>query len=409
MSDNLEISGETSMNQTEIRKAFPTFKNDSTLVYLDNAATTQKPQTMLERIMHYYTYENANIHRGNYPLSNHALEIYEQSKQSVCDWIDANDREEIVYTKSSTEAVNLLAHICEGIVKPGNNIVTTELEHSSNYFPWKELCKKTGAEFRVAKANPQGCIEEGDIQHFIDKNTKIVTVTGMSNVTGFMPDLLSICKTAHKYGALLAVDGTQLVAHKKISVKKLDCDFMFFSAHKMYGPMGLGILYGKKSLLNSLPPFLLGGGMVSFCDHNKLCYQSGSLKYEAGTQNLSAAAGMKATIDFLQENQFDKLLENERQLAAKMRAAVSEIEGIKILNAQNDSPIFIFEAEHMGAYDLGVILGLRNIAIRCGAHCAYPFMKRIKKQSVCRISLGIYNNDEDLYRLTSILKECKIR
>ena len=261
------------MEAAQIRKSFPVFTQDPSLVYLDNAATSQKPQSVIDRLVQYYTFENANIHRGNYPLSNRASKLYEDSKQTVCNWLDAEDKEEIVYTKGSTEAINLVAAVLREQIKPGDNIVTTELEHSSNYFPWKELCEKTGADFRVAKAKKDGSLDPAAVLELMDEHTKLLAITGMSNAIGFQPDLKQLIPAAHEKGALVLVDGTQLVVHKKVSVRKLDCDFLSFSSHKLYGPMGLGVLYGKKKILESLPPFLFGGDMVMRGDGDRLVYR----------------------------------------------------------------------------------------------------------------------------------------
>ncbi len=392
------------MEAAQIRGSFPVFTQDPSLVYLDNAATSQKPQPVIDRLVQYYTFENANIHRGNYPLSNHASKLYEDSKQTVCNWLDAEDKEEIVYTKGSTEAINLVAAVLREQVKPGDNIVTTELEHSSNYFPWKELCEKTGADFRVAKAKKDGSLDPAAVLELVDEHTKLLAITGMSNATGFQPDLKQLIPAAHEKGALVLVDGTQLVVHKKVSVRKLDCDFLSFSSHKLYGPMGLGVLYGKKKILESLPPFLFGGDMVMRGDGDRLVYRKDSQKFEAGTQNLAAAMGLKAAMDFLNENQFEELIEKERSLAASLREKLAALEGIQILNKGRDSPITLFRSERFGAYDIGVFLGLKNIAVRCGSHCAYPLMKRMELQSACRISMGIYNTEEDVKRLITALK-----
>lgn len=392
------------MEAAQIRRSFPVFTQDPSLVYLDNAATSQKPQPVIDRLVQYYTFENANIHRGNYPLSNHASKLYEDSKQTVCNWLDAEDKEEIVYTKGSTEAINLVATVLREQVKLGDNIVTTELEHSSNYFPWKELCEKTGADFRVAKAKKDGSLDPAAVLELVDEHTKLLAITGMSNATGFQPDLKQLIPAAHEKGALVLVDGTQLVVHKKVSVRKLDCDFLSFSSHKLYGPMGLGVLYGKKKILESLPPFLFGGDMVMRGDGDRLVYRKDSQKFEAGTQNLAAAMGLKAAMDFLNENQFEELIEKERSLAASLREKLAALEGIQILNKGRDSPITLFRSERFGAYDIGVFLGLKNIAVRCGSHCAYPLMKRMELQSACRISMGIYNTEEDVKRLITALK-----
>lgn len=392
------------MEAAQIRRSFPVFTQDPSLVYLDNAATSQKPQSVIDRLVQYYTFENANIHRGNYLLSNRASKLYEDSKQTVCNWLDAEDKEEIVYTKGSTEAINLVAAVLREQIKPGDNIVTTELEHSSNYFPWKELCEKTGADFRVAKAKKDGSLDPAAVLELMDEYTKLLAITGMSNAIGFQPDLKQLIPAAHEKGTLVLVDGTQLVVHKKVSVRKLDCDFLSFSSHKLYGPMGLGVLYGKKKILESLPPFLFGGDMVMRGDGDRLVYRKDSQKFEAGTQNLAAAMGLKAVMDFLNENQFEELIEKERLLAASLREKLAALEGIQILNKGQDSPITLFRSEHFGAYDIGVFLGLKNIAVRCGSHCAYPLMKRMELQSACRISMGIYNTEEDVKRLITALK-----
>ena len=392
------------MEAAQIRRSFPVFTQDPSLVYLDNAATSQKPQSVIDRLVQYYNFENANIHRGNYPLSNRASKLYEDSKQTVCNWLDAEDKEEIVYTKGSTEAINLVAAVLREQIKPGDNIVTTELEHSSNYFPWKELCEKTGADFRVAKAKKDGSLDPAAVLELMDEHTKLLAITGMSNAIGFQPDLKQLIPAAHEKGALVLVDGTQLVVHKKVSVRKLDCDFLSFSSHKLYGPMGLGVLYGKKKILESLPPFLFGGDMVMRGDGDRLVYRKDSQKFEAGTQNLAAAMGLKAVMDFLNENQFEELIEKERLLAASLREKLAALEGIQILNKGRASPITLFRSEHFGAYDIGVFLGLKNIAVRCGSHCAYPLMKRMELQSACRISMGIYNTEEDVKRLITALK-----
>lgn len=392
------------MEAAQIRQAFPVFTQDPSLVYLDNAATSQKPKPVIDRLVQYYTFENANIHRGNYPLSNRASKLYEDSKQTVCNWLDAKEKEEIVYTKGSTESINLVAAVLKEQVKPSDNIVTTELEHSSNYFPWKELCEKTGADFRVAKAEKDGSLDPESVLELMDEHTKLLAITGMSNATGFQPDLKQLISAAHEKRALVLVDGTQLVVHKKISVRELDCDFLSFSSHKLYGPMGLGVLYGKKRILESFPPFLFGGDMVMRGDTDQLVYRKDSQKFEAGTQNLAAALGLKAAMDFLNENQFEELMEKECSLAASLREKLTALNNIQILNKGRDSPIILFRPVRFGAYDIGVFLGLKNIAVRCGSHCAYPLMKRMELQSACRISIGIYNTEEDVKRLIIALK-----
>lgn len=392
------------MQQQEIRSKFPVFSQNKRLVYLDNAATSQKPEGVIDRVRQFYLSENSNIHRGNYPLSSRASEYYAHSKQTVSHWIDARTPEEIVYTKSSTEAINLVAAGMDGLTGPENNIVTTELEHSSNYFPWKELCRRTGAQFRVAEAEEDGSLKTEKLLKLIDCHTKLVAVTGMSNAGGFCPDLKKIISEAHNKGALVLVDATQLIVHRMISVRELDCDFLSFSSHKIYGPMGLGVLYGKQSCLELIPPLLYGGDMVLRGDGDQIIYKSNTEKFEGGTQNIGGALGLETAIEFLQENEFEALLEYEKALAVYTRQRLEKIKGLHILNSGPDSPIILFEMDGIGAYDVGVLLGLKDIAVRCGSHCAYPLMKRLGRQSLCRVSLAVYNTKEDSDRLAAALE-----
>ena len=391
------------MSKESIRAFFPIFRNDERLVYLDNAATTQKPEAVIRRLEQFYCLENANIHRGNYPLSLKASEAYQRSKESVCQWIDAASSEEIAYTKGSTEAINLVARGIEGQIRPEDNVVITELEHSSNYFPWKELCRRTNAQLRIAEVEKNGALQCESVLRQVDEHTKILAITGMSNVTGECPDLDRIIAKAHEKGALVFVDATQLIVHRKISVQKLDCDFLSFSSHKLYGPMGLGVLYGKRALLAQMEPLLYGGDMVMRGEKDRIVYKEGCGKFEGGTQNVEAALGFAAALDFLRGHDFEQLLEQERQLAAYAKEKLQALPFVRVFYSGPASPILLFEVCGMGAYDTGVFLGLRGIAVRCGAHCAYPLMKRMGVSSVCRASLAVYNTQEDVDRFVQAL------
>lgn len=391
------------MSKESIRAFFPIFRNDERLVYLDNAATTQKPEAVIRRLEQFYCLENANIHRGNYPLSLKASEAYQRSKESVCQWIDAASSEEIVYTKGSTEAINLVARGIEGQIRPEDNVVITELEHSSNYFPWKELCRRTNAQLRIAEVEKNGALQCESVLRQVDEHTKVLAITGMSNVTGECPDLDRIIAKAHEKGARVFVDATQLIVHRKISVQKLDCDFLSFSSHKLYGPMGLGVLYGKRALLAQMEPLLYGGDMVMRGEKDRIVYKEGCGKFEGGTQNVEAALGFAAALDFLRGHDFEQLLEQERQLAAYAKEKLQALPFVRVFYSGPASPILLFEVCGMGAYDTGVFLGLRGIAVRCGSHCAYPLMKRMGVSSVCRASLAVYNTQEDVDRFVQAL------
>lgn len=393
------------MSKENIREFFPIFRSDARLVYLDNAATAQKPEAVIRRLEQFYGSENANIHRGNYPLSLQASEAYQRSKERVARWLDAAGPEEIAYTKGSTEAINLVARGLENQIQPQDNVVITELEHSSNYFPWKELCRRTNAQLRVAEAEESGALKSESVLRQLDKHTKVLAITGMSNVTGECPDLDLIIAKAHENGALVFVDATQLIVHRKISVRKLDCDFLSFSSHKLYGPMGLGVLYAKRAWFAQLEPLLYGGDMVMRGEKDQIVYKEGCEKLEGGTQNVEAALGLTAALDFLDAHDFEQLLEKERQLAVYAEEKLRSLPFVRLFYSGQDSPILLFEVSGLGAYDTGVFLGLRGIAVRCGSHCAYPLMKRMGLTSVCRASLAVYNTQEDVDRLIRALTD----
>lgn len=393
------------MSKENIREFFPIFRSDARLVYLDNAATAQKPEAVIRRLEQFYGSENANIHRGNYPLSLQASEAYQRSKERVARWLDAAGPEEIAYTKGSTEAINLVARGLEKQIQPEDNVVITELEHSSNYFPWKELCRRTNAQLRVAEAEESGALKSESVLRQLDAHTKVLAITGMSNVTGECPDLDLIIARAHENGALVFVDATQLIVHRKISVRKLDCDFLSFSSHKLYGPMGLGVLYAKRAWFAQLEPLLYGGDMAMRGEKDQIVYKEGCEKLEGGTQNVEAALGLTAALDFLDAHDFEQLLEKERQLAVYAKEKLRSLPFVRLFYSGQDSPILLFEVSGLGAYDTGVFLGLRGIAVRCGSHCAYPLMKRMGLTSVCRASLAVYNTQEDVDRLIRALTD----
>lgn len=382
------------------REAFPIFKNiREPFVYFDNAATTQKPMAVIERMERFYCYENANIHRGLYSLSTKASDAFEAARDTVRRWIDAEEPEEVVFTKSSTEAVNLAASaLFEKLICPGENVVVTEIEHSSNYYPWEHWSRRSGCEFRTAPADQNGEIRAEDILETADKSTRLIAVTGMSNATGFMPELNKLIRHAHSKGILVFVDATQLIAHRKLSVKKLDCDFLCFSGHKIYGPMGIGVLYGKKRLLDQMPPFLYGGDMVRIGDGKKILFREDPGKYEAGTQNIAGALGLEAALRFLEENSFEnELLPYEKQLALYLSERLEQIPGL-LRNSPKEqiSSIYNFSIKGCGAYDTGIFLASSGIAVRSGAHCAYPLMKKMRQEANVRVSLSFYNTKAEV-------------
>lgn len=398
------------MRVHEIREEFPFFGKrggeEEPLIYFDNGATTQKPQAVIDRLVEYYSRENSNIHRGDYPLSSRAERMYEHARETVAEWLGAKTPEEIVFTKGSTEAVNLAAAcVGETWLKPGDNLVVTELEHSSNYFPWKRQCEKRGAQLRVAEAETDGTLKTEAVISRMDERTRLVAVTAMSNVTGFRPDVGRIVKKAHELGIPVLVDASQEIAHHRVSVRETDCDFLVFSGHKVYGPMGVGALYGKRKWLEELQPYLYGGGMVQRGDCGCIRYRRDPGKYEAGTQDIAGALGLEAALGFLKRWDFSGIEEYERQLGQCLREKLEKIPGVRLLGTERDSPVQVFESEWMGAYDMGVLLGNRGIAVRSGAHCAYPLMERMEKESICRVSLAFYNTAGEIESFAGTMRD----
>ena len=394
--------------ESPVRDDFPILQpscGENPLVYLDSAATTQKPEVVIGRIADYYRGENANIHRGSYPLSIQADKSCEAARKTVQGWLGAALSREILFTKGSTESLNLLAHTALAAwAEPGDNVVVTELEHSSNFYPFQAQCRLRRVEFRVAPANRDGTLDPKAVERLIDSRTKLLSITAMSNVTGFRPDLIPLIRYAHDKGARVAVDASQEAAHHRINVQELDCDFLCFSAHKLYGPMGCGVLYGKAGALAELPPFLYGGDMLERAGDGSVEYKEAPGRFEAGTPNLEAVLGLEAAIRYLEEKDFDALTAYEEDLSRELRVRLSAVPGLRLHGPGDPSPILTFTMEGWGAYDIGTLLGNSGIAVRCGAHCAYPLMGRMGQENSCRVSLGFYNNAADLDALANRLE-----
>ena len=431
------------MDVTEIRRDFPILNQEGKpLVYLDNGATTQKPQAVIDRLCRYYSMENSNIHRGSYPLSSQASRMYERARETVRSWVDAEYGEEIVFTKGCTESVNLAAAaVFETYVCPGDNVIVTELEHSSNYFPWKNQCEKKCAQFRVALAQTDGRLRAEDVLDQMDSRSRLIAVTAMSNVTGFCPDVDRIIREAHKRGVLVLIDAAQAVVHRAISVRQMKCDFLCFSGHKIYGPMGIGVLYGRKMYLEEMAPYLYGGDMVVKGDRGEVSYKKSPSKYEAGTQDIAGALGLEAALLYLNSRGFEEMIQYEAELGAYLRERLEAVKGVHVIgepavrqplsgrsepqpqsggsepqpqsggsvpqpqsggsepqlqSGGSVPPIAVFETDQLGAYDIGVLLANSGIAVRCGSHCAYPLMKRMGKESLCRVSLSFYNTKQEI-------------
>ncbi len=372
--------------------------NDQPLVYLDNAATTQKPQCVIDAISRYYTTINANIHRGNHTLAVHATEAYENVRKKVADYINASSTNEIVFTSGATESINLVAHsFGEAFVKPGDEILVSQLEHHSNYVPWQLMCQKHKAKFRVIPFDEKGELDLEILKSMINEKTRIIAINHVSNSLGTVNPIHEIVKIAHSAGIPILVDGAQAVQHMPHDVQAIDADFYAFSGHKMYAPMGTGVLYGKESWLEKLPPYQSGGEMINQVTPQEVTFNVLPYKFEAGTPNVADVIGLGAAIDYLNLFDFTQLQAYEEDLLNYGMKLLEEIEGlITYGNPKQRSAIIPFNVDGIQHYDMGILLDARGIAVRTGQHCTQPIMDALHISGTVRASLALYNTQEDL-------------
>lgn len=408
-----------SFNPLSIRSEFPilaTQAQGKPLIYLDNGATTQKPRAVIEAITRYYESQNANIHRGVYQLSQIATDLYENSRRTVADFINAADEREVIFTRGTTESINLVASCVarSGMLKAGDEIIIGALEHHSNIVPWQMACQQTGAVLRVIPMNDRGELEMHEFAMLLSNKTKIVAVNHISNSLGTINPIHRIIKMAHEAGAKVLIDGAQSIAHIAIDVQKLDCDFYAFSGHKIYGPTGIGALYGKRELLESLPPYQGGGDMIRTVTFEKTEYADLPNKFEAGTPDIAGAVGLAAAIDWLKNIGVENAARHENDLLAYATEKLSAINGLRIIGtATQKASVISFVIDHppMSALDIGVKLDQMGIAVRTGHHCCQPVMDRMGIPATTRASFALYNTREDVDALaagiTKIVSEAK--
>ena len=398
-----------SLELENIRSQFPLLERSvygRRLVYLDSAATAQKPLCVVERMSELLLNENANIHRGVHLLSEEMTARYEEAREVVRRFIGAECREEIIFTSGATMSINLVAaswggaNLCEG-----DNIVVSEIEHHSNIVPWQLIAERTGEKLRVIPVADNGVLELDKLDTLIDEDTKMVAVTQASNTLGTRPPLEKIIAKAHSVGAVVLVDGCQGVVHGGVDVKALDCDFYAFSGHKLYGPTGIGVLYGKRELLDNMPPYMGGGDMVDKVSFAKTTYAPLPLKFEAGTSNYIGAVGLAEAIRFLQSLNAEEVAKHEKGLLDYATERLQQIEGLRIYGTTEDkSPIISFNVEGCDHYDIGMILDKMGVAVRTGHHCAEPTMTRYGTNGVVRASIALYTNKEDIDTFIAALK-----
>ena len=389
------------MNVESIRRDFPLLQrsvNGKPLTYLDSGATAQKPERVIEAVNRMHREQNANIHRGVHLLSAEATELYEQARERVRSFIGAAAREEVIFTAGATASINTVAYAwSEKFLHAGDNIVISEMEHHSNIVPWQVVAERRGAEIRVLPFDEEGRLMTERLDALLDERTRMVAVTQASNTLGTRPDLRPIIEKAHAVGAHVMVDGCQGVVHGGVDVEALDCDFYAFSGHKLYGPTGIGVLYGKQELLEQMPPFLCGGDMVDRVSFERTTYAPLPLKYEAGTANFIGAIGLGEAIEYLRGFDLHEVEEYERDLTRYAEEQLQRIDGLRIYGTtENKCSIISFNVEGVHHYDLGMILDKLGIAIRTGQHCAEPVMTHYGVTGMCRASIAMYNTREEM-------------
>ena len=392
----------------DIKKDFPIFNNRN-MAYLDSGATTQKPIQVINAINEFYEKYNANPHRGAYSLSIEATEVYENTRDKIAEFINAKSREEIIFSKNATESLNLLAY-SYGLenLKQDDEVVISIMEHHSNLVPWQKVCEKTGSKLNYMYINDEFELTDEEIESKITNKTKIVGITHVSNVLGTINNIDKIIKYAHKKGAIVIVDGSQSIPHMKIDVQKLDADFFVFSGHKMLAPLGIGVLYGKKELLNKMTPFLMGGDMIEYVYEQKTTFAPLPNKFEAGTQNVEGVVGLGAAIDYIKNVGYDKIKEIEDEVVSYAIESLKKLDYLDLYltpNKENHSSVISFNIKEVHPHDVASILDSEGVCVRSGNHCAQPLMRFLGIDSTCRASFYFYNNKQDVDKLVNAIEK----
>ncbi len=396
-----------------IKSQFPIFKkktpNGVDLIYLDNAATTQKPQQVIDAITDYYSGYNANVGRGTYWPATKATGAFEATRTKVKDFINANSLKEVIFTSGTTDGINKVvnAYLMPQL-KPGDEVIVTEMEHHGNFVPWQQACIKQGASLKMIPLTETGDLDYGAYDDLLNENTQLVAISAISNALGVKNNLEYLTNKAHAVGAKVMVDAAQLVTHEKIDVQAIGCDFLCFSAHKLFGPTGVGVLFGKEELLSEMPPLSFGGGMVKRVTLEGTSFADLPAKHEAGTSNISGVIGLGAAIDFVNSIGIEAIHTHTRALTDYAIEKFSHIEEITIFgNPKDRTSLVSLAVEKAHPHDVSAFLGERGIAIRAGHHCAQPLMDYLQVSGTCRISFGIYNTKEDVDRVVEALIEVR--
>lgn len=399
------------LNVAKIRAQFPALHQEvhgKPLVYLDNGATSQKPQIVLDAIQQYYAEQNSNIHRGVHYLSQLATDAYEASRECIRKHLNATHAHEIIFTRGTTEAINLVAHGFRSLLNEGDEVIVSTMEHHSNIVPWQMACEATGAKLQVIPMDEQGVLDMDVFYTLLSAKTKMVAVNHISNALGTINPVKDIISVAHKVGAAVLIDGAQAAPHLSIDVQELDTDFYCISGHKMYAPTGIGALYGKEEWLNKIPPYQGGGEMIATVSFDNTTYANLPHKFEAGTPNIAGGVAFKAAIDWMNEIGLDKIAHHENELLQYATEQLSAIDGFKLIGgAPQKAGVISFMINDIHPYDIGMILDKLGIAVRTGHHCAQPVMDAFCIPGTVRASLAVYNTKEDVDRLVEGVKKAK--
>ncbi|MBT7983399.1 MAG: cysteine desulfurase [Akkermansiaceae bacterium] len=395
---------------TDLRKDFPILSqkvHGNPLIYLDNAATTQKPQAVIDRLSDFLSKENSNIHRGVHYLSMNATTLYDEARSCVANFINANHEDEIIFVRGATEAINLVARsFCNERLEPGDEILITEMEHHANIVPWQLVAGENGARVVPAPITDEGEIDIDQFESLLNERTKLVAFVHVSNALGTINSAKKLVDLAHQKGIPVLVDGAQAVAHQKVDVQDIGCDFYVFSSHKIFGPDGVGVLYGRKELLNKMTPYQGGGDMIEIVSFDGTTFRPSPERFEAGTPNISGAIGLKAAIDYVNNIGWETIHKKESLLLDHANESLGKNPSIKLVGtAENKVPVVSFTIDSAHPHDIATILDTKGIAVRAGHHCTQPLMKRLGLSATTRASLSFYNTIDEINQLTEALKE----
>jgi cysteine desulfurase/selenocysteine lyase len=402
-------SAKPGFDPRRIKRDFPIFANNPGLVFLDSAASAQKPEAVIDRVSDFYRTDYANVHRGVYRLSARSSELYEGARETARKFLNAASSDEIVFVRGATEAINLVAYSWGAtFLKPGDEVLVTELEHHANIVPWQLIRERTGLKLNAAPIDDSGGLDLAAFEKMLSKKTKLVAVTQLANATGALLPIEAIIRLAHQAGAKVLIDGCQAAPRLPVDVRSLDCDFYVFSGHKTYGPTGIGVLYAKRAILESMPPFQGGGDMIEQVTFEKTTFQHPPHRFEAGTPDISGAIGLARALEYIDGLGRDAILAHEEQLTFYGVDRLSKIQGVKLVGAgQNRLGILSLDVQGIHPHDLATILDQHRVAVRAGHHCAQPLMDRLGLAGTTRASLGIYNDESDIDALADALAQAR--